>query len=209
MKITQLLITTLCLTLLACESSRDKVKISVHAPGSKWESSQKQFTTYYGSPTPIILRRIPEFTEKSLLGIHSFPAEDGTFGLTMKLDFKGTNALGVVTTSRIGDPLYSLINGQPVDRIPIDKQVLDGVFTVWQGFTAEQIAILQKKYPHIHEITKTSSSKFLDDMTPSTGTEKKNAKKLATQQMKEGEQQTYQKLPDEAVPKVKISGSNR
>jgi hypothetical protein len=151
----------------------------------------------------VIFKVIPEFTQESIVAFHPFPADDGTFGVALKLDFKGTNALELVTRMREGEMLMSMVNGTVVDYVSIDSVVADGVFTIWRGLPQELIDVMEKEYPHIHEVK--SSSDMLD-MTPSTTKEKREAnrkaEKAAKDKIKEEEAAAKRKARGEFEPEL-------
>lgn len=177
-----LLASLLALGLAACASnSMEKVPITVHSQGSDMDSKKTVFR-YPIEGRSMIFKEIAEFSTQSLAAFHPFPADDGTQGVAMKLDFKGTNNLELVTRLRQGEILMTMVNGAYVDHVIIDRPLTEGIFTVWRGFSDEQIAALDEEYPRIKDLT--SSSTFID-MTPSTQKEKREAKRRAEQDVKD------------------------
>ncbi|HRJ10880.1 MAG TPA: hypothetical protein PK490_20655 [Prosthecobacter sp.] len=170
------------LGLCSCQSlKKDQVVITVHAQGTDMDSKKTVFTRPIGGRT-VIFKIIPEFSTQSMAAFHPFPADNGTQGVAMKLDFKGTNSLELVTRLRHGEMLMTMVNGQVVDHVIIDRPITDGIFTIWQGFSDEQIAALDEEYPRIKDLK--SSSTFIE-MTPSTATEKKQSKRRAEDEEKQ------------------------
>ena len=169
-------------TLLLCacslfEKEEPKVVITVHSQGSDMDSPKTIFRRNIDG-RPVIFKIIPEFTDKSIAAFHPFPAEDGTYGVALKLDFKGANALDIVTRTRSGEILMSMVNGTVVHWVRIDRPVHDGVFTIWRGLAEELITQMDKEYPRIKDLK--SSSEFIE-MTPSTRKEKKESLRRATE----------------------------
>jgi hypothetical protein len=160
---------------------KDEVHISVHSQGNEMDSPKTIFRRPIGN-RQMIFKIIPEVTHENIVGIHPFPAEDGTYGVALKLDFNGTNALDLVTRMRRGEILMSMVNGTVVDTVTIDRPVTDGIFTIWRGIPQELVDQLQKKHPPIKSVK--SSSEFLE-MTPSTEKEKKRAREEAEKEAKE------------------------
>jgi hypothetical protein len=166
----------------ACESSRkDKVLITVHSQGTDMDSPKTIFRRPVAG-REMIFKIIPEFSNQSIAAIHPFPADDGTYGVALKLDFKGTQSLDIVTRLRPGEILMTMVNGTVVDHVRIDRPVSNGLFTVWRGIPAELVGSLEEKYTSINGLK--SSSTFLE-MTPSTRKEKKDSKRKSTQEAKE------------------------
>jgi len=182
-----LLAVLLAAILPACESSKDeKVVITVHSQGNDMDSPKTIFRRNVNGKS-MIFKIIPEFSTQSVSAIHPFPADDGTYGVALKLDFKGTQSLDIVTRMRQGEILMTMVNGSVVDHVRIDRPVSDGMFTVWRGIPEELVTIMEEKYPSINELK--SSSTFLE-MTPSTRKEKKESKRNA-------ERAAEQKVEDE------------
>jgi hypothetical protein len=182
---------TACLAVLtvcgmtACDTLKKdpKVLITVHSQGTDMDSPKTIFRRAINGQT-MIFKIIPEFTHQSVSAIHSFPADDGTFGVALKLDFKGANSLDMVTRMRRGEILMTMVNGTVVDWVQIDKPVNDGIFTIWRGIPQEFITEMEETYPPIQSLK--SSSEFIE-MTPSTSWEKKRSLKRATKETKEKE----------------------
>lgn len=185
-----------CLTACSALDKKPKVVITVHSQGSDMDNPKTIFRRQIEGRT-MVFKILPEFSQQCIAGIHPFPAADGTFGLAMKLDFKGTNSLDIVTRMGRGGYLMSMVNGTVVDYVQIDKPVTDGIFTIWRGLPQELVTELEKKYPPISGVN--SSSEFLE-MTPSTRKEKKRSKKEAQQAAKD----KIQAEKDAANPKKKF-----
>lgn len=158
-----------------------KVLITVYSQGNEMNNPKTIFRRPIEGQQ-VVFSVIPELTDKTVVAFHPFDAEDGTHGVALKLDFKGTNSLELVTRMRQGEILMSMVNGTVVDYVRIDRVVSDGIFTIWRGLPDELIAAMDKKYPRIHEVT--SSSEMLD-MTASTSKEKKDMRRRAEKAAKE------------------------
>jgi len=174
----------LLLGLLPACSVFDKdpeVVITVHSQGTDMDSPKTVFRRPVGGRN-LIFKILPEFSTKSVAAFHPFNADDGTYGVALKLDFKGANALELVTRMRQGEILVSMVNGVVVDYVHMDKVVSDGIYTIWRGLPEELIAQLDKDYPRISELK--SSSEFIE-MTPSTGKEKKDSRRRAEKDAEE------------------------
>ena len=152
-----------------------KVIITVFSQGSEMDSPKTIFKRVIAGQQ-MVFKVIPEFTNQSVVAFHPFDAEDGTKGVALKLDFKGANSLELVTRMRTGEMLLSMVNGTVVDYVSIDRVVSDGIFTIWRGLPDELIAVMEKEYPRIHEVT---SSSDMFEMTPSTSFEKKDVRRRA------------------------------
>ncbi|SKA86595.1 hypothetical protein SAMN02745166_01317 [Prosthecobacter debontii] len=193
------LIALLAAVLPSCQSKdKDKVVITVHSQGTDMDSPKTIFRRNVEGRT-MIFKIIPEFSTQSVTAIHPFPAEDGTYGVALKLDFKGTQSLDLVTRLRSGEMLMTMVNGVPVDHVQINRPVSDGIFTVWRGLAPELVTILEEKYPKIHESS--SASTFLE-MTPSTRKEKMEAKKRAEAAAKENAEEEKRRARGEFDPEA-------
>lgn len=170
-----LILSLFALAASSCESGKkDKFTLSVHSESSEMESPRSIMPDLVGNPPrKVILARSPEFSQNNIAAYHDFPADNGNGnGVALKLDFKGTQALELVTRMRQGEILRTLLNGRGVDYVVIDRPITDGIFTIWEGVPDEVVAEMKKKYPPISGLR--SSSDNLD-MTPTTKTEKKKS----------------------------------
>lgn len=157
----------------ACQSKKDEVIITVHSQGTDMDSPKTVFRRPVDGRN-MIFKIIPEFSTQSVSAIHTFPADDGTYGVALKLDFKGRQSLDMVTRLRRGEILMTMVNGTVVDSVEIDRPISDGLFTVWRGIPAELVTKMEEKYASINTLE--SSSTFLE-MDPSTKKEKKDARR--------------------------------
>ena len=172
-----LLLLSLALTLLCPDASamsrRSKMSISFHATGSDMESPRSIFKIPLpGETRPTIFRKVPEFSHEQIAAFHSFKADDGvTNGVTLKLDFRGANALELLTRTRQGDILLAIVNGMPVEVLQVDTPVRDGIITIWKGVPDSVVEELRKKYPPIDKLAPVSSGD--PDMIATTRHEKR------------------------------------
>jgi hypothetical protein len=170
-----LLSSFLILFLVGCSTfgKKDKVLITVFSQGNDMDSPKSVFRRNIEG-REVILKVIPEFTHKSVVAFHPFQAEDGSYGVALKLDFKGSNALEIVTRLRQGEMLVSMVNGTVVDYVTIDRRVSDGIFTIWRGLPEELIKIMDSEFPRIQALQAANKGTMYDnmDMLPSTGAEK-------------------------------------
>ena len=119
--------------------------ITFHLEGSVAEAPQfaRAFNTLAGER---YFRKVPEISSKNLQSFSPFPADDErTYGLVFRLDKDGSRRLNEVTTMNQGKLLLSLVNGQPIGVVRIDKPVTDGILVVWSGITEQEI----KRYDQI------------------------------------------------------------
>ena len=131
-----------------------KYLITFHAQGMDMESPRSIFRWQLpGRSSPTVFKKVPEFTHKDIAAFHSFRSEDGqSNGVTLRLDFRGTNALQILTRTKQGEVLLVMFNGVPVDYLSIDAPVQDGIVTVWKGVSDEAVAQMKKEYPPIEKL---------------------------------------------------------
>ncbi len=190
-------------TLVSCSTfgKKDKVLITVFSQGSDMDSPKSVFRRNLEGKE-VILKVIPEFTQKSVVAFHPFPAADGSYGIALKLDFKGSNALEIVTRTRQGELLVSMVNGAVVDYVTIDSTVMNGIFTIWRGLPEELIAIMDKEYPRIQALNSANKGTTFDtlDMLPSTSVEKSESHDRVKDAAKAEEKAKKRKKRDEYDP---------
>lgn len=158
---------------LPAMSKKATFSISFHSQGSEHESPRSIFRyAVPGSNQAMIFRKIAEFSHNEVAAFHSFPAPSGNQnGVTLRLDFRGSNALEMLTRNRQGEILLVIVNGQPVDYLTIDKPVADGLVTIWEGVPDSVVAEMKKKYPPIDKLKSVSAGH--KEMLPTTKKEKR------------------------------------
>jgi len=136
-----------------------KYLITFHSQGMDMESPRSIFRWQLpGRSQPTVFKKVPEFTHKDIAAFHSFRAEDGqSNGVSLKLDFRGTNALNILTRTKQGEALLVMFNGVPVDYLTIDAPVYDGIVTVWKGVSDEAVAQMKKEFPPINKLDPVST----------------------------------------------------
>lgn len=159
--------------LLLSMGKKDDFTISFHSQGSNTDMPKTVFPMTLDGQS-LLFKALPEISHNNINAFHAFPAASGGYGLALKLDFRGANSLELLTRTKQGEYLLTLINGKPADYVIIDRIVNDGMITIWQGVPESVIKSLEKKYPRIKpsSTTPTSSDKF--DMAPTTPSEKKS-----------------------------------
>lgn len=200
-----LLLSFLSLPLVSCStfSKKEKVLITVFSQGNDMDSPKSVFRRNLEGKE-VILKVIPEFTHKSIVAFHAFPANDGSYGVALKLDFKGSNALEMVTRTHQGELLVSMVNGAVVDYVTIDNRVADGVFTIWRGLPEELIGIMDKEFPRIQALNSANKGTPFDtmDMLPSTSVEKSESHDRVKEAAKDEAKSKKKKKGDENDPEL-------
>lgn len=197
-------LTSLLLAGCAALTGKDQKKflITFHVQGTDMDSPRSIFRqTIPGKPYPVVFKVIPEFSQNNIAAMHAFPAESGNgFGATLRLDFRGANALDLITRTRTGEIMLAMVNGQAVDYVTIDRPVNDGVITIWEGIPQQVITEMEKKYPPINKLRSMSNGQ---EMLPTTKAEKRRSKREADAMLK-AEQQKAKKegAGTNAVPAV-------
>jgi len=92
---------------------------------------------------------MPLINERDIVSMMSFDAVDGSRGAYFKLDAHGTNLVRQHTFSQRGTFLFAFLNGRHILDLYIDRPVADGIITIPQGLTVEDIALLESRYPPI------------------------------------------------------------
>ncbi len=125
--------------------------ISFHLEGAAAEAPKfaREFNTLAGAR---YFRKAPEVNSKNIQACSPFPADDNrTYGMVFKLNAQGTRRLTEVTTMHQGKLLLSLVNGQPLGVVRIDKPISDGILVIWTGITQQEIKLYDQIAPRIGE----------------------------------------------------------
>ncbi len=162
-------------------NKKPKFTVSLHLQGSEMDSPRSIFPyTLPGQSAPMHFKRTPEITQENVSAFQSFPAEDGNgFGVALRLDFRGTNALESLTRTHAGEVVLQVVNRTPVSYVTITKPVTDGVLIIWEGVPDPVVKLMAKKWPPIKKLKSVSTGQ---EMLPSTQAEKRHSLSAAQQE---------------------------
>ena len=179
----------LCCVLCTGMSKKPKFTISIHGEGAPEDNPKMIFGEVVGGQK-MIFKMQPDFSHVNIAAFQAFPDPDGNGnGVSLKLDFSGTNALEVATRTRPGQVLLAKVNGKTCDVVTIDRPVTDGVFTIWAGVPDAVVKELEKKFPHISQSRSAGQG---IEMTPTTKREKREA-------LRHAEEDSRRKAQEEAA----------
>ncbi len=98
---------------------------------------------------PTYVDQIAAISEHDIAGVYPFPAPDGSAGCAFKLDARGTIALDTLSVTKKGTILVAAIDGRQVVDILIDQRVTDGIVTIANGITLDEVKAMEKQFPVI------------------------------------------------------------
>jgi hypothetical protein len=187
-------------------SKKVKYLITFHVQGSDMDSPRTIFRQPIpGVEHPVVFEKVPQFSQFQIAAFHSFPAQEGEgFGVALQLDFKGKNALDLLTRTRHGEFLLTMINGVPADYVKIDAPITDGLLTVWRNVPEECVAELTKKYPPISQL-KSASDGHDEIMLPTTRSEKRRSLSASKDAAKSAEKEAADPTENKPNPLERIA----
>lgn len=95
-------------------------------------------------------KRIPEITGKDIAAFHPFPSRDGEgFGVTLQLKARASNRFATTTTANQRRWVLTQINGRMVDAVLVDRPVNDGIWIIYKGVTAAEVASFDAEVPRL------------------------------------------------------------
>ena len=100
-------------------------------------------------PMNLVVEKMPLISEHEVKAFYPFESTGGTYGVYFQLDNHGTKAWEALTTTRRSGFLVVVYNGRPLTRLRLGRPVRDGIVMVPHGITAEEIAVLEQRYPKI------------------------------------------------------------
>lgn len=100
-------------------------------------------------PMNLVVEKMPLISEREVQAFYPFDAPNGTYGVYFQLDNHGTKAWEALTTTRRSGFLVVVYNGRPLTRLRLGRPVRDGIVMVPHGLTAEEIQVLEGRYPKI------------------------------------------------------------
>lgn len=125
--------------------------VSFHMQGDAVEAPKfaRKIKTLAGTR---YFRKVPEVGTKDIIAFSPFPADDKkTYGIVFKLNKQGAKRLHEATTMNRGKLMLSLVNGQALGVVRIDKPVTDGMIVIWSGIQQQEIKMYDKLAPRIGE----------------------------------------------------------
>jgi hypothetical protein len=94
----------------------------------------------------IAIQKLPWITERDVMAVSPYPAQDGTFGALFQLDEHGRVVLDTLSVERRGGFLFVFVNGRMITELQIDKRVSDGKIYIPAGLTAADIELMKKQW---------------------------------------------------------------
>lgn len=114
----------------------------------------------------ICLSKVAVISEEDVVAIFPFPADDGTQGCAFKLDEHGRIALDTLSQESRGTLLMGFLNTRLVTTMMIDRHVTSGVIYIKSGLTAQEIALLSKRFPTLGAKKKKAAAKHTAQVNP-------------------------------------------
>lgn len=97
----------------------------------------------------VYIDQIANISERDIFAIYPFTAADGSGGCAFQLDDHGTMSLDSLSNEKRGTLLIAVINAHQVSDIVIDKRITDGVVTIPNGITTDEMKVILKRFPII------------------------------------------------------------
>ncbi len=185
--------------LASCDVLREnKLLITAHVQTDQLEHKSELMPVKIAGEQ-MIFRKIPEFSQRSISGFEPFEADNSDgYGVVLQLDTKGRNALDLASRQSHGLAMLTIVNGLPIDMVELDKPISDGRFIIWRGLSKKTVDEMDKFYPRIKYMK--SSSRWMEDMLPSTAKEKMNSRRDAKAL------EAAEKASEKAAARAKESG---
>ncbi|MFZ4764108.1 MAG: hypothetical protein ACOYMN_04070 [Roseimicrobium sp.] len=175
---------------------KPKFTITFHSQGDETELKKNLFPMQLEG-RPMLFNIIPEFSQQNIAAFHPFESDTGNGkGVALQLDFRGREALEMVTRTRHGQFLLAMLDGKPVDYVVLDEVIDSGLVTIWQGVSDDVIKQMDKKYTRIKP---GSPPSVTDDMamSPTTRKEKERALDAARDAARAEEKKQRRGEPEE------------
>jgi hypothetical protein len=90
---------------------------------------------------------IANISERDIVAVWPYAVQDGSGACVFKLDDHGSMSLNSLSNEKRGTILIGVINGRQACDILIDKQVTDGVVTIPNGITTDEMKLILKRFP--------------------------------------------------------------
>jgi len=135
-----------------------------------YAEANEQDTERFASPVKLkyppreaFVERVPTVSERNIKGVYPFPATDGTWGCSFKLDPSGRLALEIASTEHRGRAMVAFVGTkkgthQVIDMM-IDQRISDGIITIQHGLTTLEMDMLQRQFPDMRTGKKKAAEK--------------------------------------------------
>ena len=132
-------------------SSKPKVTVRFHA------ETNRNDTNSFAVPVKLEyarreahLNRVPEFSERNIVGIFPWKTADGTWGCAFKLNGSGRIRLETISSDKHGSAIVAFIGTkkgmhQVIDMV-IDRTISDGIVSIPRGITDIEMLVLKGQF---------------------------------------------------------------
>lgn len=100
----------------------------------------------HNPPRQTYIQKVAVISERNILGYYPFEATDGTMGVVFKLDELGRIQLEALSLDHRGSSLVAFVNGRQVIDLIIDKRVSDGIITIPNGLSQDDMKRFKKDF---------------------------------------------------------------
>ncbi len=131
----------------AKSEKRPAVTLRFHVEASEHDS--EKFATpvdFHYARKKGYMSIVPTITERDVIRMIPYTAENGTMGAVLHLDPHGRLSLQAMSIEKRSKSVLVLLNGRYVLDMLIDKQISDGIITIPFGLTPEEIALMDKQF---------------------------------------------------------------
>jgi hypothetical protein len=98
----------------------------------------------------LFFKKMPMATHRNIKAFFPFPANDGSFGVALRVDESAWRTVREVGALDQGKLILVLVNGRIVQTMLADNPKKDDhIIVIWKGLTEAEVAQLKKSYPEI------------------------------------------------------------
>jgi len=144
-----LLACQLCISAAFAGGKSTGVYVGIHAEGDEHDGP-KMVRPNVINGKPVYFRVTPEVVTRHFDAFQAFVADDGSYGVALRLNEEGMRAMQVMCSTNRGRLARTIVNGKALDIIRIDQPGTDGNFVVWGGLTAEDLKLMGKKFKRLN-----------------------------------------------------------
>ncbi len=144
------------LLLLFCSGFAQKPEFIVRFFVEANEQDTERFATpvtLKNPPRQAYIERVPTISERNVKAVFPFPAIDGSWGCSFKLDPSGRLALEIASTEHRGRAMVAFVGTKKgthqVIDMQIDRRISDGIITIQHGLTTMEMDALQHSFPDL------------------------------------------------------------
>ncbi len=134
-------------SMAAAQKKAPKIMVRFHLLADKTDSDKFAIQmTIPETGEQVYVSRSPALSEHDIVACYPFEAGNGTWGCAFYLSNHGRIVLDSFSIERRGSHVVALVGARQVAYLLIDRRISDGIITIPEGLTREEIDLMIKEF---------------------------------------------------------------